>query len=538
MPKKQFQSYLYFFLLAVVVGVASYVRIRLLSAPLERDEGEFAYMGQLVLKGIAPFSNAYSMKIPGAGVMYAIFMLLFGQTPAGIHLGLLLVNGLSIYLVFILARRFFERDASLAAAACFAQLSLSQSVFGVFAHATHLVVLFALPAFILLLHLLDRGRILLLFASGFCFGLSFIMKQHAFLLIMFALLYLLWRSIRSPAVSRNSAIAGCALFLLGVIIPYALVSAWMAQAGTFGQFWFWTVKYAREYASGPTLAQGLTDFIYQTLSVSALQWPFWLISIAGGILLLRRYGRGTDRFFIFGFFIFSFLAICPGFYFREHYYILLLPAVALLTGAAVQSAGTPPSSAREEKFRPFIPFILLAAAVTYGLCAERAYFFTLTPEEVSRALYGTNPFPEALQVGRYLKDHTSGTDRIAVLGSEPEIYFYADRLSASGYIYMYGMMENQPHAERMQQEMIREIEHAGPKYVVTVNVAMSWLTQPFSRRMIIDWGKKYVATGYEPVGIIEIADSGVSTYRWDGQAAGYTPVAGSSITVYKRKEGV
>ena len=46
---------------------------------------------------------------------------------------------------------------------------------------------------------------------------------------------------------------------------------------------------------------------------------------------------------------------------------------------------------------------------------------------------------------------------MAVLGSEPEIYFLARRHSATGYIYTYGLMEAQPFARRMQDEMIREI---------------------------------------------------------------------------------
>jgi hypothetical protein len=47
--------------LAVVAGI----RLRLLSFPLERDEGEYAYAGQLMLQGIPPYELAYNMKFPG-----------------------------------------------------------------------------------------------------------------------------------------------------------------------------------------------------------------------------------------------------------------------------------------------------------------------------------------------------------------------------------------------------------------------------------------------------------------------------------------
>ena len=90
--------YLPYILLALVLVTVAYVRIRLLHVPLERDEGEYAYMGQLLLGGTPPYANAYSMKLPGVSAVYALFMTLFGQTPFGIHLGLLVVNGACIWL--------------------------------------------------------------------------------------------------------------------------------------------------------------------------------------------------------------------------------------------------------------------------------------------------------------------------------------------------------------------------------------------------------------------------------------------------------
>ena len=45
---------LYIFLLLVVVSVTTLVRLHLLPVPLERDEGEYAYVGQLMLQGVPP----------------------------------------------------------------------------------------------------------------------------------------------------------------------------------------------------------------------------------------------------------------------------------------------------------------------------------------------------------------------------------------------------------------------------------------------------------------------------------------------------
>src|SRR5271170_3111981 len=90
--------------LALVILLVMVVRVRLLNLPLERDEGEYAYIGQLMLQGVPPYKMAYVVKLPGAAAVYALSMALFGQTPAAIHLALLLANLAGILLLFLLAR--------------------------------------------------------------------------------------------------------------------------------------------------------------------------------------------------------------------------------------------------------------------------------------------------------------------------------------------------------------------------------------------------------------------------------------------------
>src|SRR5512146_175486 len=89
-------------LLGIIILFVVFVRARLLEVPLERDEGEYAYMGQLLLQGVPPYGEAYNMKFPGTYLMYALIMALFGQTAQGIHIRLLLVNCAAIGLMFCL----------------------------------------------------------------------------------------------------------------------------------------------------------------------------------------------------------------------------------------------------------------------------------------------------------------------------------------------------------------------------------------------------------------------------------------------------
>ena len=123
-------------------------------------------------------------------------------------------------------------------------------------------------------------------------------------------------------------------------------------------------------------------------------------------------------------------------------------------------------------------------------------------------IYDLNPFPESIKIAEYLRDHTGPNDTIAVLGSEPQIYFYSSRHSATGYIYTYSLMEPQSYALSMQQEMIREIELAGPKYLVSVQIPSSWLGRPDSEALIFAWANEYLKEHYD--------DGRLRQYRCDG----------------------
>src|SRR6266478_4086180 len=145
----------YWLFLGLVALLTFAVRVHLREVPLERDEGEYAYIGQLMLQGVPPYRDAYSMKLPGTAAAYAVIMAFFGQTPTGIHLGLALVNAASIILVFLIGRRLLDDITGAAAAAAFALMSLSPSILGLAGHATHFVTLFALAGTLTMLRAFD-----------------------------------------------------------------------------------------------------------------------------------------------------------------------------------------------------------------------------------------------------------------------------------------------------------------------------------------------------------------------------------------------
>ena len=107
-------------------------------------------------------------------------------------------------------------------------------------------------------------------------------------------------------------------------------------------------------------------------------------------------------------------------------------------------------------------------------------------------------------IADYIRRNSEPDDRIAVLGSEPQIYFYAQRRAAGSYIYMYPLMENHRFAYEMQKEMIRQIELEEPKFLILVNISTSWLFRKESQRLILNWVQGYLSN-YRLVGMCEIS---------------------------------
>ncbi|HWY30365.1 MAG TPA: hypothetical protein VNX46_06415, partial [Candidatus Acidoferrum sp.] len=152
-----------------------------------------------------------------------------------------------------------------------------------------------------------------------------------------------------------------------------------------------------------------------------------------------------------------------------------------------------------------------------------------------------NPFPESAEIARYLAVHTQPTDTIAVLGSEPQIFFLAHRHSASGYIYLYPLTEPQPMAAAMRADFIQEIETNRPAYVLYVDSLRSWVSVviPGQSGKIIDsidnWWQPYAAQHYQLAGEIDIPEAGPSQFFWDQKMSNRTNSSPATISVFRRK---
>jgi len=531
---RRFLGWHFIVLLAIIIFFGA-IRWRLLDIPLERDEGEYAYAGQLLLQGIPPYQLAYNMKLPGTYVAYAAILAVFGQTARGIHLGLLLVNAVSVILLYVITSRLFGALAGTIAGASYALLSTTQGVVGFAAHATHFIVLPALIGLILLLQAEETRRTASVFLSGLAFGIAFLMKQPGILLGAFAFFYLAVQCWPKNKRAWAPWAKNLGVFLLAGVLPFAVTCVLLYRAGVFHNFWFWTFSYASQYATTVPWRTGLGELTLHLSDILRLTPGLWILALVGVSTVFWNPTVRRHAALVFGLLLFSCAAVCPSLYFRSHYFVLMMPAVAILIAVAVTSAIRLLTAQFTSRWLHILPVMVFAAAWALAIYRNAEFYFKLTPLQACRVCYGLNPFPEAIPVAEYLRQHTAPTDTIMVFGSEPEIYFYAHRHSASGYIYTYSLMEDQPYWSAMQKQLMQEVEANRPAYVVFAYIEKSWTARPGSPQVVAfgTWMNQYISNSFEEVGMVELADP-ESHYFWGDEARGHH-WPGPELRIFKRK---
>jgi hypothetical protein len=183
----------------------------------------------------------------------------------------------------------------------------------------------------------------------------------------------------------------------------------------------------------------------------------------------------------------------------------MLPVVALLAASAAASAAARLSAQPMALVRasPWVLFGLAWAGVAWSCQIASGAIFACGPGcDMDELDYG-NHFQVYPLIGDYLKEHSPPAATVAVFGSEPELLFYAHRRPATGYIYMYDLVQEQPFRARMEQDMYSEVEKAAPDFLVIVDLWYSWVPFPYEHFVAIQqWLLHYTRSYYEPFGVV------------------------------------
>lgn len=526
--------------LALLLGLVIWIRLGLASTPLERDEGEYALVGQLMRQGIPPYAEAANMKFPGTYAMNALLLSLFGETAEGVHHGLLAVNLLTILLLYRFALRLFaDRITAWLSAAFYGFATLSFTFLGPMAHATHFVVCFGLAGLLLLSPPVLSGshsRFMLILA-GLAMGSACLCKQSGIFFVPAGALLILsaqgWRW-SAPSVWRSLA-----WYLAGAFAPFALMVAWLDRQGVLANFVFWTFQYASTY--GPSLAKAPGILAQQFQQMADSTWG-WLIFIPAGLAFLPVFRRNLALpvavpGLLTGLGVLSLGGVSLGLYFRPHYWIQALPVLALL--AAVTSHGLAAWAGQRWRLQPRSVHLLAGGlCLAYGgavLAGEHRLLFPRDPADNIPAIYGGQPFREARQIADFIRQNSAPEDRVFVFGCEPEIYFYARRRPSVNNLYVcYNLL--QPH--RLQEVLFRKLaadfDRQPPRYFVEADVQY-FITEESRRSPLYQWRTRMLRDHYHPVHMLDLYLEGPDTIA-PAAIPTHVSQSGCYLTVWERND--
>jgi hypothetical protein len=126
-----------------------------------------------------------------------------------------------------------------------------------------------------------------------------------------------------------------------------------------------------------------------------------------------------------------------------HYWVMSVPILAVIAAAGIDKIGRLAEKMDVQgswHLRIAIACILLLLMPCMGN-------MVLSPMNLSRKLYGENPFAESACVAQRLAAITTLNDRVYIAGSEPQILVYAQRKSATRFIIAYPLTFPTPRTQ-------------------------------------------------------------------------------------------
>jgi hypothetical protein len=479
-------------LLAVsLIVIVAAVRAPLLPIPLERDEGEYAYIAWRLGHNELPYRDWVDQKPPAVFFIYRLGLSLPLEPIRAIHFVALLFSAASVCALLFLALPLMDRFWAFVAAALFALLSTDPLVQGTVANTELFMLCPLILSQIAFVSAASRKdcNILFIVLAGALTGIASMFKQVA--TVNWFFMAALYPLLAEGQKRWRAAVSFILWSATGLLTVFGLVVLYFWRRGGLYEFVDNVFTHNLEYigAVGPSAR---LEYCWGTLTTlvrtQAIVWVF----AAAGLVALVTSGRVKWFFFVAGWLITSILGVSAGGYFFPHYFQQLLPPLALAAAVGAEAI------AAIKSWRIF-PLWSRRAVVLLGLALLPAttlwpFVFTYTPAEAVRKIYPGNFFAEMPQFAQRLETVTPPEKRVFVFGAEPELLFYARRASATRYIFLFPLYGPYGNAHEKQIAAAAEIERAEPSTAVYFPNMLFFV--PGTDQYFTQWSLSYMQANF------------------------------------------
>jgi 4-amino-4-deoxy-L-arabinose transferase-like glycosyltransferase len=478
---KQIRPSILVLLMAVLV-ITWLLRMNYWDQPFQMDEGVYSYVGWGMLENLVPYKDVFDHKPPSIYVMYSLAFLLFGPTALSIKIFATIYSMGSVLAVFLVARRLAGSKAGCLAALLFGIFSSGPRIEGGGVNTEIFMVLpYTLAAYSLLraVETNERKHYLLF---GLWTGLASTIKQVAVVNLFWVGAYLLvcmWRAKNRKAVTHALKDAGLVAF--GTTLAWLPYCLYFYLKDALHHFYYWQVSFNLDYiAEGHGAAPNFAVFWHQTKYILGENGILWLLALAGiawkwqELRKSRVFGlesstgdQQVGTWFIMSTWpLFSFLGVSLGGHFYGHYYIQIIPPLAVLGGVGLIKLSGQVRVRGIEILRSPVSLVLtllFAKALLLFVITDAPYYLSYNGDQISYHQYRTPLFSVTRFIGKYIREHTKPDELVYVWATNPEINFYALRKTPSPFLV-------QRSGSRVSvEEVIQSWQKAPPKYIVVID---------------------------------------------------------------------
>ena len=255
----------------------------------------------------------------------------------------------------------------------------------------------------------------------------------------------------------------------------------------------------------------------------------WITAFAGLILTFFSGFKTGVKWFAILFTIFCIASIALGVAFYKHYFVVVMPAVAMCTGIALYWI-----SQKTGKAGGIIGIAAAVVLISVPLIARQEYYFKPDFAKIHQEAYRQNMFPELEKIGQELSKRIPEGGKLAILGSEPEVLVAANREGCSKHLMVYSMLIDPEHAQAMQDDYYTEITQCDADYVVFDVFSSSW-APGFENLGLHKKNMEWINSTTVLEGIAEYREGLPGIILWGDEARNYKPQSTYLVYVLKKK---
>lgn len=435
-----------------------FLRWNSLTTPFERDEGEYAYGAWVITQGGFPYKDTFLQKPPLIIYTYWLGEVLVGHNLWFPRLLAIMVTVITAFVLGKIAQERISQEAFWPVMFLFPLLVWSPINSGL---AANTEIFMLLPLSILLW---KKNPLL----SGSMAALAILYKPICLYVVASVLLIRIINTDKRWGYLLKVGLS-VLITVLMMMLPVIKANAW---SDFWGQVVVFNALYAKQW--GISLMPALANL--------KAMWPsFWVVFL---LLVIGIFVLNKNRVW----YLYLGLGLLAVFQTTiRHYYLLLIPFIALISISMLFSLPV------KKHILVFCSGFLLLS-ILWPIRQQ----FSLTPAELSRWIYGdVNPFVESLKIAEELAKITNRHDCVFVAGSEPQILYYAKRISCTRFNITYPLIIDSAQREKYQNEIENDLKMKQPKAVVVSTLAHSGLWDE-NNKELLEFTKNMLVN-YQPV---------------------------------------